>query len=1219
MAELTPHQSAALDYSSHISLTANAGSGKTFVLSKRYLEIVTRENLSLRNIAAITFTDKAASELYKKIALQLDERIAASKDKTEARKLENIRRQLVSANISTIHSFCTDILREYPVEAGLDANFSPIDESLSEELIELSVEEMIRKSIKDKDSEESLKYLIRLFASKGAFSKQIISLIKNRKNVLLIESRIYSGNEETIAAYFRDSFRKYAREILLKNKDRLLYAIKEINEAVLSDDDKNEKGITVGSLLTEIRPGLPEEKIISLLQEIRQAMLTKSGTIRLQGYLKKNKIDELSDTISLVEIELNGIAKIKLADDASGIELELAKFGKTILMLFRKALDLYEEKKKEGGYLDYEDILLHTQNILMNEAVRNSLSEKFRYIMIDEYQDTNEIQYQIFLPILDHLKKGNLFVVGDEKQSIYMFRDAELEVFDRTRREIESAAGPGHLLTLPDSFRMAPAICLFANTLFGRLFADPNPVFNEVASSDLVCARQDNSDGGIEILIAGGKNGGDEESSGEDEQNETDYGVAEAEMVASRIIKLVKEDNEQKEFSWSSIAVLCRKRKSFGELEKVFTKYNIPFAIMGGKGFYQRQTVYDVYNYFSFLSDDKNDTALVGILRSPFFALSDAEIFEISLLPGETYWQKLRQAGASNGKIAKAVKMIDENLVLAGGAGITELLRKIIRETNLPAVIAAKSNGKQELANIQKLVKVTINFVSQGFRTLYDYVTFLRESIEKTDDEAQAALPEDSDSVKIMTVHQSKGLEFPAVFLYRSAEYTRKDSVKSKSVYVDKNFGILTKVPTAGNYFSEYEEAPIVGINNLIAEKKNYAELKRLFYVAVTRAKDQLFISAEGKKSGRYSRESFMGMLIEGLGVDPLSAEYNLSGSLKFLKESEGGFTGEEKLLSIRIPVTKEIQSPEQSIEVIYSGRKKRLLLNEVHDLPKGEIISATKVSVYAQCPLKYRLTYEYGFSPLLESYKKWIAEKSAGRKANKKFEFSEAEEIRANGEDAGGERSPAAGYADVKGRVIHKLLQEEIQAEGVKDFTLNAVKEELGGAGFKTEDVEKLVEEIVSAVLKFYGSESFLWLKKFLEYRNEYEVYVSQSDYYLFGIIDKLILEGEKAFIIDYKTDNIEKDEIRDRADIYFTQLKFYSYIVSYLFKNIVKFELRIIFVTHPDELVRQEFGRDELIPFKAKLESMIAGIRNGIIGKNTEHCSKCFFALKNNRCIKE
>jgi len=230
---LTPHQASALHYKNHISLTANAGSGKTFVLSQRYLEIAVNEEIPLRNIAAITFTDKAASELYKKIAGEVEYRLTLSPDDQLRKKLERIRRQLVSANISTIHAFCVDILREFPVEASLDANFQPIDESLSNELVELSVEEVIKSAFDNSEEVKNLKYLIRNFASRKIFADELFFLIKNRKNVADLVDKVYNKSEREISEHFYNSFLSLAEKIFLKKKDSLITNLKVINDAVL--------------------------------------------------------------------------------------------------------------------------------------------------------------------------------------------------------------------------------------------------------------------------------------------------------------------------------------------------------------------------------------------------------------------------------------------------------------------------------------------------------------------------------------------------------------------------------------------------------------------------------------------------------------------------------------------------------------------------------------------------------------------------------------------------------------------------------------------------------------------------------------------------------------------------------------------------------------------------------------------------------------------------
>ena len=203
---------------------------------------------------------------------------------------------------------------------------------------------------------------------------------------------------------------------------------------------------------------------------------------------------------------------------------------------------------------------------------------------------------------------------------------------------------------------MAPAICLFTNLLFGNLFEYPNIIYNEVGPSDLVCARKDEVIGGIEILLSSSEAVAYNESGINSDQ--------EAETVAKRILHLIKTGTGAEKITWHDVAILCRKRKFFAELEKAFIKYNIPFLIVGGKGFFQRQTIYDIYNYFSFLSDEKNDTALIGILRSPFFSLSDSVIFEISLIQGDSYCEKLKRYGSNNPEIEHITDILSENLSL---------------------------------------------------------------------------------------------------------------------------------------------------------------------------------------------------------------------------------------------------------------------------------------------------------------------------------------------------------------------------------------------------------------------------------------------------------------------------------------------------------------------------------------------------------------------------
>jgi len=672
MPVLTKNQQAALKIDRHISLTANAGSGKTFVLSRRFLEIAFSQRIpNLQNIAAISFTDKAASELYKKIAVEINNRLIESTDKTDIRKLETIRRQLVSANISTIHSFCIDILRQHPVEAGIDANFSPIDELTSNELIELSVEELVREYFNNSENVEKLKYLIRILGSKPILSRELISLIKKRKNILALSESIYSGSQQNIAGYFRKEFIKLFNEIFLSRIKQLLSVLNTVNSIVLSNNPDNSLALEVSHLLKALDKNNDTCEKIKLLLQIGKKIFTQKNELKKRDYLPGKLWDGIECDIKFINSFFADISNVVLEEDSLEVELELARFGSNLLHLFRNSLKIYEEKKLENGYLDYEDILLLTQRILENKSVQEALSDKYHFIMVDEYQDTNELQYSIFLPILDNLKKGNLFVVGDEKQSIYKFRDAELEVFNRTKEDINSTEGEDKILTLPESFRMAPAIALYTNELFSKIFTDPNPLFNEVKYNELVCASNTEARGEIEFLLA-------KDEKDDDMKNSLN---PEAEIISAKITKLI-EKCETNKINFKDIAVLCRKRKEFKDIENTFVKNNIPFIVVGGKGFYQRQAIYDIYNYFSFLFDPDNDTALIGTLRSPFFNLSDSQIFEISREYGQNFLEKISAYSAKNPFLNNVVNILNDNIRLSISYDIISLFRKMLDESN---------------------------------------------------------------------------------------------------------------------------------------------------------------------------------------------------------------------------------------------------------------------------------------------------------------------------------------------------------------------------------------------------------------------------------------------------------------------------------------------------------------------------------------------------------
>lgn len=1187
MNTLTPHQSKALNIEKSISLTANAGSGKTFVLAQRFLEIIVNSSTPLNQVAAITFTEKAAGELYKRISEELNKLFITTKDSELKQRIEKLRKQLVSAKISTIHSFCIDLLKEFPVEASIDANFIPINEQKASELMDLSIESCLNQMLRELETQPDVKLLIRLLGSKAILIRELSILIQKRKRVLQTLDELYSSDEHELSKKLFELFRSNVKSVFDYQLSEIISHLKKINNQVLKFAPKNELALEIILYLKKLEITDDVIKTLLVLKEIRSKVLTNDGGIRKKSYLGSPNREEVQSSIDIIESFFADLDEIELIENHQVIENELTKYNLALIRIFKKVLSIYEYKKSELGVLDFEDILLKTKILLENQSVRKSLSGKYKFLLVDEYQDTNEIQYEIFLPLVDDLKNGNLFIVGDEKQSIYRFRDAELQVFSKTRTDISKVEGDEALLTLPDSFRMAPAICFFVNSLFKNLFRESRPFFNEVPSSDLVCARTDEFFGRVEFLVADGK-----ESS-------------EAELIARKILSLKSEFSERLK-KWNDIAILVRKRDSFSEVQKAFIKYHIPFNIVGGTGFYQKQSINDIYNYFAFLLNDKDDAALIGILRSPFFMISDVKLFELSEYEGDSYWGKLKSAALNKNNFWKTIQeKLEENKNLAARTGISFLLRKILSESDFIPIISSRIDGDQEISNLNKLISITNEFFNNEFNTLYDFVSYLNHAISSTEDESQAKIEAGTPGVNILTIHQAKGLEYPAVFLYKCNETTQSNKVKSRSFAVDKDFGILTKVPINENYFTNYLSAPVVGLYNLIEGKKETAELKRLLYVAVTRAKDFLFITQTDNGKTDKSK-SFASLISQGLNQDIFCDKLLITGELAYLKREKDKFINISKPAELEIPIIRNIEYTEKVFEVKNSNiAGKKIISSEIKDSSKGEIISSTRFSIYSACPLRYNLLYNYKLGDVIQQFGKF--QTLNNYKGPDEYNQSEFNSYLFD------DQSILAEFSKLKGEIIHYVLRKNVSSESISAF----IDDKLKNTPHKKVP-ESLKTEIINELMLFYDSDEYKYINSFSNCRNEFEAYLKEGDYYLFGILDRLIIDDKMLIIVDYKTDNIRDDEINTRAEKYLPQLQFYAYIISRLFTKKQIIECRIIFLKHPQKPFIFKYDEATNQKIKTDINSMISAIRNNNYSLNLGACKECIFADESSQCIK-
>jgi hypothetical protein len=355
-----------------------------------------------------------------------------------------------------------------------------------------------------------------------------------------------------------------------------------------------------------------------------------------------------------------------------------------------------------------------------------------------------------------------------------------------------------------------------------------------------------------------------------------------------------------------------------------------------------------------------------------------------------------------------------------------------------------------------------------------------------------------------------------------------------------------------------------------------------------------LFISAS-LKNNNASKDSFFSLFQDGLYTEFNTETINLSGDVEFMIKRDEQFIFDKKPIQSEIRITKMLVNTSPLLKSEENHRTaKTYLLNRIIDYPKKEIISATKVSMFSQCPVKYELTYELGFPTIFNVIKRF---------SNEKYDFNDKED------------EELKSYASVKGRIVHEVLKENPGVEEIDKLVENLLSAE---KMFERESTGKLKENIIIELTGFCSSQFYKSLTQYKEFYNEYEIYAEEGENYLYGIVDKFVIEKDKLIIIDYKTDDIGLKELDKRAADYFQQLTFYAYVLSKYFKSYDKYELLLVFTKYPDSVVTKSITTGDLSKFKEQLNLAINNIQNRIFLPNYNHCSSCHFTIKENKCIK-
>lgn len=814
---------------------AAAGTGKTTLMVERILNLV-RQGQPLSRIAAITFTEKAAGELKMRLREEIENTGLGA----------GVLAELEKAQCGTIHGFCAGILRERPVEAGVDPEFRVADALESELLFDQAWERWLEAQVDEAAAAA---------AAGGVLWRALhldVSLDTLRgcgESLVRLRDRLdWDGFEPSgrPAPELMDEFARMAAKLVHLGKS-----------CEHSGDGMMERIGEIALLLAEWPRLDAAQRELALLSRMPAA--PRSGSFAKVGAAKNwSAKEKLADAREL----MTGL--LALRSEAGG------RFIGELLQWLRGAAAAYEEEKQRQGVLDFEDLLIKARDLLRGDKnVRGALQERYGWLLVDEFQDTDPVQVEIVFLLAERepkaaawrdveLAPGRLFIVGDPKQSIYRFRRADIEMYEEAKAALQRQGRLEHITT---SFRTASPLVDWVNGVFERLIRPPEsggrfqpdyvalqPLPARQAAEPRVLLLEPDSATAAHLA----------------EKNVAALRRAEAAGVAECLQYLHKNPQREVTFKdetgklqrraplWSDCAVLLRNYTALDIYEREFEDLGIPFQVEGGKDYYHRAEVRLVCALLLVLDNPANKVELVSVLRSPLFGVSDDDLVawtRIREMPLDYLVEQEREKGA----IATAFRLLRELHGDRNRYSYAAFLERCYERLKIPERVLLQPQGEQRVANLHKLVDTARAVQVLEGMSLRGLARYLRDVAIERAGEGQSPTAEfgkeEDGAVTILTIHKAKGLEWGAVVL--------GDMVRTAGGPRDR----LLAPPVAGRPEAKLKEWQTTGFDVAREgeEMRADAEERRLLYVACTRARDWLVLPwfSERGEYAKILREAF--------------------------------------------------------------------------------------------------------------------------------------------------------------------------------------------------------------------------------------------------------------------------------------------------------------------------------------------------------------------------
>ena len=1162
----------------NILVSASAGSGKTFVMAERILDQLAR-GVEISQLFISTFTVKAATELKERLEKKISQQIQEIDDVDLKQHLGRQLADLPNAAIGTMDSFTQKFLGKHGYLIDIAPNFRILQNESEQLILKNEVFHQVFEEHYQGENKENFSRLVKNFAGRGKDERGLRQQVYKIYNFLQSTSSPQKWLSNSFLKGFEEADFTSEKEKLTEQIKQALWDLETFLRYHLDNDAKE---FPKAAYLENVQLVLDE--IGSLNQEsdsqAYQAVLArivaiskeKNGRALANSSRKadlKPLADAYNDERKVQFAKLGQLAdQITILDYQERYHEDTWELAKTFQTFMSDFVEAYRERKRQENAFEFADISHYTIEILENfPQVREAYQERFHEVMVDEYQDTNHIQERM----LELLSNGhNRFMVGDIKQSIYRFRQADPQIFNEKFQRYAQNPQEGKLILLKENFRSSSEVLSATNDVFARLMDQEVGEINYDSMHQLVFANTKltpNPDNKAEFLFYDkGDSGQEKEESDEDTKL-----TGEMRLVIKEILKL----HQEKGVAFKEIALLTSSRSRNDQILLALSEYGIPVKTDGEQNNYlQSLEVQVMLDTLRVIHNPLQDYALVTLMKSPMFSFDEDELARLSLQKvedkvQENLYEKLvnaqKQAASQKElihtalaeKLSQFMDILDSWRLYTKTHSLYDLIWKIYNDRFYYDYVGALPNGPARQANLYALALRADQFEKSNFKGLSRFIRMIDQVLEAQHDLASVAVAPPKDAVELMTIHKSKGLEFPYVFILNmDQDFNKQDSMSEVILSRKNGLGVkyIAKVETGavGAHYPKTIKLSIPSLTYTQNEEElqlaSYSEQMRLLYVAMTRAEKKLYLvgkgsrekleakeypAAENGKLDKHTRlqaknfQDWIWAITKVFAKDHLNFSYRFVGEDQLTRESIGQLENKSPLQDSSQASNRQSETIKEALEMLKEV--------EVYNTLHRAAIELSSV----QTPSQIKKFYE----PVMDMEGVQIANQTKSAEKKISFDlpdFSTKEKV--TGVEIGSATHELMQRIDLSQQPTLASLKDTLK----QVQTSQAVRDKINLAKILDFFDTPLGQEILANTNHLYREQPFSMLKRDQK---------SQEDFVVRGILDGYLLYEDKIVLFDYKTDRY--DDPSQLIDRYRGQLTLYGEALSraYLIENIEKY----------------------------------------------------------------